>query len=401
MTARYGLLGRSLGHSWSPQIHKALAGYDYDLFCVEPEGLEAFLCDTPCLGLNVTIPYKKSVIPFCAALSARAERLGSVNTMVRRAGGWYGDNTDCLGFRAMLAPFDVSGAKVLVLGSGGAGVMAAQTLRDMGAEADIVSRSGPVNYENMDRDADLIINATPVGMWPENGLCPVELREFPRCRGVADLIYNPLRTRLLLDAEALGIPAVSGLKMLVVQAKYAAELFTGEEIPDDRAETVLKNLQQRMENLVLIGMPGCGKTAVGRLLAEQMGRPFYDADALLVERYGDIPTIFAERGEAAFRGMETEILEELGKQSGAVIATGGGCVTRPENRPLLRQNGRLIWLRRPLADLPTEGRPLSQTNRLETLLAQREPMYRAWADFSIDNTGTPEDAAQAILEAIM
>ena len=400
MTARYGLLGRSLGHSWSPQIHQALAGYDYDLFCVEPDDLADFLRDIPCLGLNVTIPYKKAVIPLCASLSARAERLGSVNTVVRRADGWYGDNTDCLGFRAMLAQFDVSGAKALVLGSGGAGVMAAQTLRDMGAEAQIVSRSGPVNYENMDRDAELIVNATPVGMWPENGLCPVELREFPRCRGVADLIYNPLRTRLLLDAEELGIPAVSGLKMLVVQAKYAAELFTGVEIPDEKAEAVRKTLQQRMENLVLIGMPGCGKTAVGRLLAEQMGRPFYDADALLTERYGDIPTIFAEQGEAAFREMETEILAELGKRSGAVVATGGGCVTRPENRPLLRQNGRLIWLRRPLADLPTEGRPLSQSTALTELLERREPLYRAWAQHTVDNTGTPEAAVRAILAQI-
>ena len=401
MTAACGLLGRRLGHSWSPQIHKALAGYDYELFCVEPEDLEAFLRDTPCRGLNVTIPYKKSVIPLCAELSERARRLGSVNTMVRRAKGWYGDNTDCLGFRAMLSPFDVDGGKALVLGSGGAGTMAAQTLRDMGARVDVVSRSGPVNYENMDRDAEFVINCTPVGMWPENGQCPLDLREFPNCRGVADLIYNPLRTKLLLDAENLGIPAVSGLGMLVVQAKYAAELFAGEEISDEKAEAVLKTLQQQMENLVLIGMPGCGKTAVGKLLAERLDRPFFDADALLTDRYGDIPAIFAEQGEEAFRAMETEILEELGKQSGAIIATGGVCVTRPENYPLLRQNGRIIRLRRPIEALPTEGRPLSQTNRLETLLAQREPLYSAWADFSIDNTGTPEDAAQAILEAIM
>ena len=401
MTAQYGLLGRKLGHSWSPQIHKALAGYDYELFCVEPENLADFLRGTPCRGLNVTIPYKKAVIPFCAALSERARRLGSVNTMVRRADGWFGDNTDCLGFRAMLAPFDVQNAKALVLGSGGAGTMAAQTLREMGARVDVVSRSGPVNYENMDRNADFIVNATPVGMWPENGQRPVDLREFPNCRGVADLIYNPLRTRLLLDAEALGIPAVSGLRMLVVQAKYAAELFTGGELPDERAEAVLKSLQSQMENLVLIGMPGCGKTSVGRLLAERLNRPFFDADEVLTARCGDIPTIFAEQGEAAFRAMETEILEELGKQSCAVIATGGGCVTRSENLPLLRQNGRLIWIRRPLDALPTEGRPLSQANRLETLLAQREPLYRAWAELAVDNTGTPYEAVRAILEAIL
>lgn len=397
MTARYGLLGRRLGHSWSPQIHKALAGYDYELFCVEPENLSDFLRDTPCRGLNVTIPYKKAVIPLCAALSERAERLGSVNTMVRTGEGWYGDNTDCLGFRAMLEPFDVQGAKALVLGSGGAGVMAARTLRDMGAQAQIVSRSGPVNYENMDRDAEYIVNCTPVGMWPENGQRPLDLREFPRCRGVADLIYNPLRTRLLLDAEELNIPAVSGLKMLVVQAKYAAELFTGGAIPDERAEAVLKNLQRQMENLVLIGMPGCGKTSVGRALAARLDRPFYDADALLTERYGDIPTIFAEQGEAAFRAMETEILEELGKKTGCVVATGGGCVTRSENYPLLRQNGRLIWLRRAVEDLPTEGRPLSQANSPQALFREREPLYRAWAEHTVDNTDTPDAAARAIL----
>ena len=401
MTAPFGLLGRRLGHSWSPQIHRALAGYDYELFCVEPEDLEAFLRDTPCRGLNVTIPYKKAVIPLCAELSERARRLGSVNTMVRRAKGWYGDNTDCLGFRAMLSPFDVGGAKALVLGNGGAGTMAVQTLRDMGARVDVVSRSGPVNYENMDRDAEFIVNCTPVGMWPETWQRPVDLREFPRCRGVADLIYNPLRTRLLLDAEALGIPAVSGLGMLVVQAKYAAELFTGTEIPDERAGAVLNNLRAQMENLVLIGMPGCGKTAVGKLLAERLDRPFFDADALLTERYGDIPTIFAEQGEEAFRAMETEILEELGKQSGAIIATGGGCVTRPENYPLLRQNGRIIRLCRPIEALPTEGRPLSQSTPLAALLERREPLYASWAEITIDNNGTPEDAAQAILEAII
>ena len=400
MTAQFGLLGRKLGHSHSPEIHKALAGYDYGLFPVEPEQLETFLRETSCRGLNVTIPYKKAVIGFCAAFSDSARRLGSVNTMVRRPDGWYGDNTDYAGFTALIAPFAPAGKRALVLGSGGAGTMAAQALKDLGAAAEIVSRSGSVNYENMDRTAELIVNATPVGMWPENGKSPLDLSEFPACEVVVDLIYNPLRTQLLLDAERLGISCADGLWMLVVQARRAAELFTGTPIPDEKAEQVYRNLRAGMENLVLIGMPGCGKSAVGKALADAMGRPFFDADAIVTERFGDIPAIFARQGEAAFREMETQVLSELGKQTGCVIATGGGCVTVPENWYHLRQNGRLIWLRRPIEALPTAGRPLSQARSPQAIFAEREPLYRAWAEITIDNTGTVTDTVREILEAI-
>ena len=360
MTAQYGLLGRKLGHSRSPELHRALAGYDYDLFPVEPEDLEAFLKETPCRGLNVTIPYKKAVIGYCTELSEAARRLGS----------------------------------------GGAGTMALQALRDLGADAQIVSRTGPVNYENMDRSAELIVNATPVGMWPETGRSPVELSEFPACRGVVDLIYNPLRTRLLLDAERRGIPNADGLWMLTVQAQRAAELFTCTSIPDEKAEQVYRNLRAGMENLVLIGMPGCGKSAVGAALAEAMGRPFLDADAIVTERFGEIPAIFAAQGEDAFRKMETQVLSELGKRTGCVIATGGGCVTRPENWYHLRQNGRLLWLRREIEALPTAGRPLSQRRSPRALYAEREPLYRAWAEAAIENTGTVTDTVRKIWEAI-
>ncbi len=400
MTAQYGLLGRKLGHSRSPELHRALAGYDYDLFPVEPEDLEAFLKETPCRGLNVTIPYKKAVIGYCTELSEAARRLGSVNTMVRRHDGWYGDNTDYAGFCALIAPFAPAGRRALVLGSGGAGTMALQALRDLGATADIVSRTGPVNYENMDRDAELIVNATPVGMWPETGRSPVELSEFPACRGVVDLIYNPLRTRLLLDAERRGIPNADGLWMLTVQAQRAAELFTCTSIPDEKAGQVYRNLRAEMENLVLIGMPGCGKSAVGAALAEAMGRPFLDADAIVTERFGEIPAIFANQGEDAFREMETQVLSELGKRTGCVIATGGGCVTRPENWYHLRQNGRLLWLRREIEALPTAGRPLSQRRSPRALYAEREPLYRAWAEAAIENTGTVTDTVRKIWEAI-
>ena len=401
MTAQFGLLGRKLGHSRSPEIHKALAGYDYDLFPVEPEDLETFLQNTSCLGLNVTIPYKKAVIPYCTVLSDAALRLGSVNTMVRRADGWFGDNTDYAGFTALAAPFEPAGKRTLVLGSGGAGTMALQAMKDLGAEAVIVSRTGQTNYENMNRNAALIVNATPVGMWPENGRRPLDLNEFPNCEGVIDLIYNPLRTRLLLDAEHHGIPCVDGLWMLVVQAQRAAELFTGKDIPDAEAQRVYQEMHAGMENLVLIGMPGCGKSTVGQALANVMGRPFFDADAILTERWGDIPTIFARQGEDCFRAMETEILRELGSKTGSVIATGGGCVARPENWFHLRQNGRVLWLRRPLEALPTDGRPLSKASTPEFLFSQREPLYRAWAENIIDNTGTVDEAVQNLLEAII
>lgn len=399
--AEFGLLGEHLSHSWSPQIHKALAGYDYDLFSIPPEQLGEFLQTTPYRGLNVTIPYKKAVIPLCVALSSAAKRLGSVNTMVKRADGWYGDNTDYAGFCALVEPFSVEGAYALVLGSGGAGVMAARALQDLGArQVDIVSRQGEVNYVNLNRGADLIVNATPVGMYPKNGQAPVDLREFHNCRGVIDLIYNPQRTRLVLDAERLGIPAASGLKMLVVQAQRAAEQFSGHKIEDSLAERVLRRLQHQMENIILTGMPGCGKTTVGKLLAKALNKDFLDADQVLEAQYGPIPAIFEAKGEAGFRALETKILEELGKRSGCVIATGGGAVTREENYPLVRQNGTIVRLKRPLGWLPTEGRPISQSTKLEALAARREPLYRAWADFTIDNTSTPEAAVQAILEAI-
>ena len=399
--ALFGLLGEHLSHSWSPQIHKALAGYDYDLFSIPPEMLGEFLQTTPCRGLNVTIPYKKAVIPYCVELSPAAKRLGSVNTMVKRENGWYGDNTDYAGFCALAEPFAVQGAYALVLGSGGAGVMAAQALRDLGAgQVDIVSRQGEINYVNLNREADLIVNATPVGMYPKNGVAPIDLREFPNCKGVIDLIYNPRRTKLILDAEALGIPAVSGLKMLVVQAQKAAEQFSQQKIKDALAQKVLRSLQLQMENIILIGMPGCGKSTVGRLLAKALNKDFLDADQVLEAQYGPIPAIFEAKGEDGFRHLETKVLDELGKRSGCVIATGGGAVTREENYPLVRQNGTIVRICRPLDRLPTKGRPISQSTKLETLAQQREPFYRAWAEYTIDNTGTPEAAVQAILEAI-
>ena len=401
---RCGLLGRTLGHSYSPAIHALLGDYRYDLIELEPEALEAFVKTGPWDGLNVTIPYKKAVVPFCDELSPLAAALGSVNTLVKRDGKIYGDNTDAYGFEAMVHHLgvDCRGKKALVLGSGGASVTAQAVLSNLGAAVTVISRSGPDNYENLHRhsDAAILVNATPVGMYPKAGQSPVDLDRLPQLEAVLDIVYNPTRTRLMLDAQARGIPCESGLLMLVAQAVRASEIFTGQAIPEETLSRVVAAVARDMENIALIGMPGAGKTTVGRILAQKLGREFVDCDEVLVQRAGmPIPDYFAQFGEDAFRQLETALLEELGQKSRLVLATGGGCVTRPENRDLLRQNGTVVWVQRPLADLPIAGRPVSQAKGVEAIYREREPLYRQFSDFAADNT-TPEAAAEAIYKTL-
>lgn len=401
---RCGLLGEHLTHSYSPQIHALLGDYSYELFEVAPEKLGEFLQAGEFDGLNVTIPYKRAVIPYCAELSAAAREMGSVNTLLRRPDGTlYGDNTDLDGFRWLLARGGGIrlGEKALVLGTGGASQTVQAVLRAAGAEVAVLSRRGESNYATLPRHADarLVVNATPVGMYPNNGERLIDLAQLPQCRCVLDLIYNPARTRLLLDAAARGIRCENGLSMLVAQAKRAAELFTGRDIPDAACTDILRRMEAQMHNLILVGMPGSGKTTVGSLLAVSLGRPFYDADGEIEKKLGcSIPAFFAQRGEAAFRAVETELLAELGKRSGCVIATGGGCVTRGENYDLLHQNGEIIWLRRSLTELPVEGRPVSQSRSLPELYRERESAYRRFADFCVENEAAPEAAVEKIKE---
>lgn len=399
-----GLLGARLGHSYSPRIHSLLAGYTYGLCEKQPEELADFLKSGRFSGMNVTIPYKKAVIPFCAALSPRAEALGAVNTLVRREdGSLIGHNTDYFGFSYMVekSGLSVSGKKCLVLGSGGASATACAVLRALDAHVIVISRSGADNYTNLSRhrDASLIVNTTPVGMYPNTGESPVALSQFPHLEGVLDVVYNPARTRLLLDAEALGIPAMNGLWMLVAQAKESAEWFTGRKISNDEIPRIHAILRREMENIILIGMPGSGKSTVGAALAAETGKRFVDADDEIVRAAGmPIPEIFARQGEPGFRALETQVLARLGKESGLVIATGGGCVTRPENAPLLRQNGSVFWLRRALEKLPTEGRPLSQAGSLREMEAVRTPLYEAFSDHPIDNNAAVSETVRSILE---
>ncbi|MBQ3192095.1 MAG: shikimate kinase [Oscillospiraceae bacterium] len=399
-----GLLGRKLGHSYSPQIHALMGSYSYDLFEKEPEDVGAFVLQGDYTGINVTIPYKKDVIPYLAELSPQARKMGSVNTIVRRPdGSLFGHNTDYFGFTSMVlrSGIRVAGKKVLVLGSGGTSNTAVKALEDLGARVIIISRSGENNYQNLHLHADaaVIVNTTPVGMYPKTGVSPVKLEDFPGLEGVLDVIYNPARTQLLLEAEKLGLPRENGLWMLVAQAKEAAEYFGGTPLDDGVIASVHRKLSAQMQNIILIGMPGCGKSTIASLLARALGRTAVDADEKIEELAGKtIPEIFAQDGEEVFRDYETRVLSELGKQSSLIIATGGGCVTKDRNYPHLHQNGTIFWLRRELDVLPTEGRPLSQANRLTDMYRIRKPLYARFADCTIDNNGTPEQTVAAILK---
>lgn len=402
-----GLLGEKLGHSYSPQIHSMLADYEYKLFEKLPEELEDFLKSGEFDGLNVTIPYKKSVMPYCAELSPTAAQIGSVNTIVRRSdGSLYGDNTDAFGFENLIVHngIEVKGKKALVLGTGGASVTAQAVLKNLGAsEVVVISRKGEDNYENIAKhaDAEIIANTTPVGMYPNNGKAAVDLTQFPKLSGVLDVVYNPARTALLLQAEKLCIPCAGGLYMLVSQAKRSCELFTGKSIPDSEIDRIERVLSHQMQNIVIIGMPGSGKTAVSTMLAERLGRKIFDTDTIVSEKAGmTIPEIFAAQGEAGFRKLEIEATAEVGKLSGNIISTGGGVVTVADNYELLHQNGVIVWIERDTNKLARDGRPISLSSDLNELYAARLPLYERFADIKADNNGDINDTVNAIMEMI-
>ncbi len=403
---RCGLLGEVLGHSYSPQLHAMLGTYSYQLFEVSPDHLSDFLSSDCFDGLNVTIPYKKAVIAYCDKLTPQAQKLGAVNTIIRdKKGKLIGHNTDYFGFQSMVARtgLDYSGRKVLVLGSGGAGNTVCAVMRELGAEVITISRHGENNYENLSLHSDCfaIVNATPVGMFPHTGISPINLDVFSALSYVMDLIYNPARTQLLLDAANRGIPTQNGAWMLAAQAKESAQWFTGEDISDSILPQLYQSLKNSQENIVLIGMPGCGKSTIGRLLSEMTGKPFMDIDTQICRHTGcTIPEIFRKYGEAGFRQVETEVLSEVCKHSGQIIATGGGCVTIPENAPILHQNGTVVWIKREIESLPTAGRPLSQKNDLSQMYQMREPLYRRFSDICVDNSTSPAETATKLCKLL-
>jgi len=387
---KYGLIGEKLSHSYSKELHGFLGNEAYELLELPPHAVGDFLRRADFLGINVTIPYKETVMPFCT-LDESAKKIGSVNTIVNRGGTLHGYNTDYFGFSCMARREGISfaGRRVVILGSGGTSKTATCVARDQGAAAvAIVSRSGENNYENLERhaQADVLVNTTPVGMFPNTEKSPVALSGFPRLRAVMDVIYNPLRTKLLLDARARGIPAANGLSMLAAQAFCAHRLFFAGEYGDADGdaviEEILRKTRQLHSNIVLIGMPGCGKTTIGAALAEQLGLPFVDTDAVIETRTGRTGSdILREEGEPYFRALERDVVAEVCAKTGQVIATGGGSVLLRENRDALAQNGVVLFLERPLGQLATAGRPLSVD--LKVLYGRRLPLYEGLCGYKI------------------
>lgn len=404
----FGLLGRKLGHSYSPQIHSFLGDYEYPLYEKEPDEIADFMTNGSFDGMNVTIPYKEAVMPYMSGLSDAAKKIGSVNTVTRLPDGTlYGDNTDYYGFSFLLesAGIEVKDKKVIVLGNGGASKTVVCVCRDKGAReiAVISRRSETDNYENISKhaDADYVINTTPVGMYPNNGESPVDLSLFKSCKGVADLIYNPSKTRLILEAEALGIPAINGLVMLCAQAVKAAESFTKTEFEKGKTLEILSALEKQMKNIVLVGMPGCGKSTAGKLLAQKLGRDFIDTDSLIVENEKmPIPEIFEKHGEEYFRNAEAKAVAEAGKLSGKIIATGGGAILRDDNKANLRQNAVVIFLARDISTLSIDGRPLSQSNNLIEMYRVRQLHYWMVSDLSVEVDSDPEVTVERILKGL-
>ncbi|MBE6804462.1 MAG: shikimate kinase [Ruminococcaceae bacterium] len=402
----YGLLGEHLPHSFSPQIHLALGNHDYNLFEVAPENLEAFMKEHNFKGINVTIPYKKAVIPYLDVVSPEAQKIGAVNTITVRDGKLYGDNTDYFGFVYMLekSGISVKGKKTVVLGGGGASATVQAVLHDFGAkEVIVVDLNTENNYQNLylHYDGEIIVNTTPVGMYPNNLKSLVNLDDFKNLSGVLDVVYNPLKTKLILDAEERNIPCSAGLSMLVAQAKKAHEIFFDTKIPTSVCEKIENILKKQMCNIVLIGMAGCGKSTIGKVLAEKLNKELVDTDQMIenVENM-PIPEIIEKFGEVHFRNCENAAVILAGREKECIIATGGGVVTRVENYNPLKQNGIIVFINRDADLLPTNGRPLSQMHGVKALYEKRMPLYRQFADVEVDGNGTVEEVADRIIKEI-
>ena len=404
---KFGLLGEHLGHSFSPMIHKAFGDYSYELFEVPPSKLEKFICSNYYDGLNVTIPYKQAVLPYLDEVSWRAKKIGSVNTIVYKNGKRIGDNTDYCGFRYMVESSGVSpaGKKVIVLGSGGASRAVCEAMKDLGcSELCVISRSGSDNYQNIEKhaDAEIIVNATPVGMYPHNAESPLSLKSFSKLQAVLDLIYNPQKTALMLEAEQRKVIAVGGLSMLVSQAFFSAEQFMDQKLNPSLVAPLIQKIGMQMKNIVLIGMPGSGKSVCARMLSERLGRKWIDTDTRIEQQSGQtISEIFAANGEEHFRNLESEVIKRVSAETGCVISVGGGAILRRENQNALRQNGYFLWLCRPLSELSMSNRPLSTDKEaLLRMEKERMPIYQSMADAKIHVSDSPELTLQKILEAV-
>ena len=396
---KYCLIGESLSHSYSAEIH-SLCGLNYELRETKREKLSDFLKEGYD-GFNVTIPYKKDIIPLLYKTEKSAKAIGAVNTVVKRNGKYYGYNTDIDGMRYALKRKGISlrGKRVMILGSGGAALTATALCKKERAKSVVtVSRTGEVNYENYHyfNDTEIVINATPVGMFPNMGVSPVDLRLLPKVSGVFDCIYNPFKTALILQAEKFGIPCSDGLPMLVRQALSAQKLWGVAREKDD-AEEITSALYLKKSNVVLCGMPSSGKTSAGKLVADLLGKTFIDTDAEIYKDTGKTPAEIIEKdGEAAFRDTESKIIERVAGYGGAVIATGGGAILRENNVCALKANGVICYLRRDLSFLSAKDRPLSKDKGIGKLYEERKGLYESAADFSVENNGTIAVCARTI-----
>ena len=406
---QYGLIGEKLGHSFSAEIHACLKSNPYTLIELSQEEVEAFLLAKDFSAINVTIPYKTTVIPYLSHISEGAKAIGAVNTVVNRAGELWGYNTDFYGLQALAehAGITLKNKKVAILGTGGTSKTALAVAGFLGAkEILVVSRKageGVITYDELTEkhsDVEVLINTTPVGMYPNTEASPVDISAFSNLSGVIDAIYNPLRTKLILDAQKRGVPAEGGLYMLVAQAVRASELFLDIIYEEGTAERIYIELLNKTENIVFSGMPGAGKSTVGKLLAKEMGRAFFDLDEEIVRATGrSIPDIFATDGESAFRDIETRVLcEVLANQKGIVLATGGGAILRDENIDLLHRNGKIYFVDRPIESLlPTADRPLaSSAEAIRHRFEERYDRYCKTADCRIDADASIEEVAYRI-----
>lgn len=405
---KYGLIGEHLGHSFSKAIHEKIGDYVYEIKEIEPQKVEAFFKERDFVGVNVTIPYKEKVIPMLDFIDEHAKKIGAVNTVINKNGKLYGYNTDYMGLKSLVlrTGAEIEGKKVLVIGTGGTSKTARAVIGDMGAkEILFVSHrktDTALTYEEVyafHTDVDVIFNTSPVGMYPNNDTSPIDLTRFPKLTAVIDVVYNPIKTKLVKEAQALGIKASAGLYMLSAQAVYAYELFSGNEATKELCDSIFKSVIKEKSNIILVGMPSSGKTSVGKLLTEMTGKQFVDTDVELVKREGcDIPTIFATKGEGYFRDSEAKTIEDVSKLNSLVIATGGGAVLRNTNVDSLKQNGKIYFIDRSLENLmPTEDRPLSSTREaIEKRYNERYEIYRESADCIVDGDGSVNDVAQRI-----
>lgn len=406
---KYGLIGEKLGHSFSKTIHEKIADYTYEIKEIKREDLDLFLEEKDFIGINVTIPYKSDVIPYLDYIEPIAEKIGAVNTIVNREGKLYGYNTDFYGMKMLIekSGFDYKGKKVLIFGTGGTSKTAGAVAESLGAAEIIkVGRREKVNYENvysLHGDADYIINTTPIGMYPDNEGCIVDLTRFKNLKGITDAVYNPLKTRLCQNGEQLGIKSETGLYMLIFQAVLAVEKFIGESLDKTRlADEIYSEILKEKRNIVLIGMPGSGKSTIGKALSEKLGKEFIDTDEMIVSSYGNISDIFAFKGEAYFRDKETEQVKKAAKENGRIIATGGGAVLKKENVLSLGQNGIIVFLNRPLEDIiPTSDRPLSSDyESLKKRFDERYDIYVSSADKEIFVSGSIDDTVNKIIQEL-